>query len=644
MKLLDADTTNEQIVGLRTDLRRIHYTIEAHELQTTQQAQLMPTTTFSLQDLPPQNVCESLTELYFDNLEHCFRILHGPDFQRQLKILFTDGQGPAACSFAFLPQLVGVLAMGAMLGTHTECHLALSYPLVQQHVALKFMNDFIAGLNGPQICLLPSLQVKMLALILGWLALQPLDDVFRDHGQILRDALIMRMDRDPSTIPELSIYQGEMRRRIWMTIAEVDLMLSILCKLPCMIPRYTCRPPQNVNDDELFEGMDQLPRSRPMEQWTDGLCQYVLARSYARRLAACKQLEAGDTPITSDDVREHIAYLEKELQDLPPPLRFSFDGDEDSKTPPRLMARIELDISIRRPLMHLYSCLAAAPNPDIIRPETRAGFIQSCLMLAVFQDLFDPEFSEVNVPRPEGYWDFFYNVYRHELGSAILGLCSEIRHLHRVQSSLSMTSTPSPSPQIGGSSSTTYDSNAHAHAHAHASASRVAIPAGNAHHSNSSTPTFRPPIYTLAGMIASVLETLEPMVRRLLYPHNKFKDVVYYTIVLSSIRPGPAGEVAEPEEGEANTNTNANTNAAGGGRSGNGGYDVQAAIINALRQLVQDCHAHLQGKGIQILQTRPENIAGSADFRIPPGCGPAIGARFDPCWFGFPDLDIFEFA
>ncbi|KIV90261.1 hypothetical protein PV10_07582 [Exophiala mesophila] len=630
MKLLDADTTNDQIVGLRTDLRRIHYTIEAHELRTTQQAQLMPTMTFSLQDLPPENVCASLTELYFDNLEHCFRILHGPDFQRQLKILFTDGQGPTACSFAFLPQLVGVLAMGAMLGTHTECHLALSYPLVQQHVALKFMNDFIAGLNGTQICLLPSLQVKMLALILGWLALQPLGDVFRDHGHILRDALIMRMDRDPSTLPELSIYQGEMRRRIWMTIAEVDLMLSILCKLPCMIPQYTCRPPQNVNDDELFEGMDQLPQSRPMEQWTDGLCQYVLARSYARRLAACKQLEAGDTPIKSDDVLQHIAYLEKELQDLPPPLRFSFDGDEDSKTPPRLMARMELDISIRRPLMHLYSSLAAAQNPDIIRPETRAGFIQSCLMLSVFQDLFDPEFSEINVPRPEGYWDFFYNVYRHELGSAILGLCSEIRHLHRLQSSLSISSSPTPSPQGGGLSSTTYN----ASANANAPASRVAIPAGNAHHSNSSTPTFRPPTYTLAGMIASVIETLEPMVRRLLYPHAKFKDLVYYTIVLFSIRPGPAGEVAEPEEGDANGN-------AGGG---NGGYDVQAAIINALRKLVEDCHAHLQGKGIQILQTQPGNIVGSADYRIPPGCGPAIGARFDPCWLGFPDLDIFEFA
>lgn len=611
MKVLQTDTTNDQIVGLRTDLKTIHYTVEAHGLRATNQAQLMSTSAFPLQDLPPESMCESLSELYFDNLEHCFRILHGPDFRRQLKILFTDGQGPVACCFAFFPQLVGAIAMGALLGTHPECHMALSYPLAQPQVALKFMHDFIAGLNGTQKCLLPALQVKMLALILGWLGLQPLGDVFRQHGDILRDALIMRMDRDPSTIPELSIYQGEMRRRNWMTIVEVDLLLSILCKLPCMIPPYTCRPPQNINDDELYEGLDELPRSRPTEQWTDGLCQYILAHSYARRLAACKQLEAGGSPVKSAEVLQHILYLEKELQDLPPPLRFAYDGDQDSKTPSRLMARMELDISIRRPLMHLYSSLASAPNADLILPQTRAGFIQSCLMLTVFQDLFDPEYSEINVPHPQGYWDFFYNVYRHELGSAILGLCSEIRHMRRNHAPLSTRTSPdrqitSSAPNAGADPTTP-----------------AAAAGGHANHNNASTPTFKSPTHTLSSIVASVQDTVEPMIRRLLRPHAKFKDLVYYTIVLTSILPGPS----EDE---------------GGGGERQLDFDVHAAIRRALRQLIQDCHAHLQGNGIHILQPPTVVATGSVNHALPPGCGPAIGASFDPCWLGFPDLDLFE--
>ena len=97
---------------------------------------------------------------------------------------------------------------------------------------------------------------------------------------------------------------------------------------------------------------------------------------------------------------------------------------------------MELDISIRRPLMRLYWRGVLSTDAKHVQREFRAGFLQSCLVIANYQDLFGPQYSELDVPRSQGYWDFFYTCYRQELGQAIFGMCLEIKNLtplHRQQ-------------------------------------------------------------------------------------------------------------------------------------------------------------------------------------------------------------------
>jgi len=487
--------------------------------------------------------------------------------------LFTEGLGPDACSFGFLPQLVGALAIGTLLGTHEECKEASTYSLIKHSSAVKYMEDFSLGLKGVQRYQLPALQVKMLSVMCRWLGSDPLVDLFGLSGEIIRDALVMRMDQDPATLPGVSIYEGELRRRSWMTIMEVDLMLSELCRLPCMVPPYTCRPPRNINDDEIYEGVEVLPPSRPTEAWTDGLCQYVLAKSFPHRLAACKKMESA-TQFTLEELLEDTRYMEKELQNLPPPLRFTYMGDERSKTSPRLMARMELDISIRRPLMYLYSCFTSAFNAEDIPQEARAGFLQSYLMVTNYQDLFDPEFSELNVPQPEGYWDFFHNVYRNELGQAILGICLEIKRVG------SLPQAQSESPDARASIEGRVEG------------------------------TSRRSIFTGESLITSVKETLEPMTRRLSRSKANLKDLIYLNIVFTSVLPQEEGQTKYQQ------------------------------IKRNLQRLIDDCQLQLERDGLRI-STIPLDHEKSARGR-PNHDMHVMDARFDPCWAGFPDLDLLE--
>ncbi|KIV85810.1 hypothetical protein PV11_01466 [Exophiala sideris] len=563
---LQEDIIEPETTSLRKDLRTIHYSVEMNNHRLWHQPatpQLLDQQPF---DLPSFHICEKLATLYFDNMEHCFRVLHYPSFRRQLKILFTDGLGKEACSFGFLPQLIGVLAFAVTIGTYPECVAAASYAILERSRALEFMSNFLSTVKPRLRYTLPVMQTKSLLLICKWAFLEPIDDLFGFSGEILRDALVMKLSEDPSKLSGVGIFEGELRRRLWMSIMETDLMLSLLCKMPCMVPAYTAKPPQNINDDEIFEDIESLPQSRPMEEWTDGLCQYVLSQSFPRRLSACKETD-GTTHIRFADIRHHLTYLEKILQELPSPLRFTYQGDQASKTPPRLLARMELDFSIRRPLMHLYTCAATTPYLNDIQRECTDGFVQSCLMITTFQDLFDPRYSEIDVPEPEGYWDFFHNLYRMELGLAILGLCLEIKKL----ASLALMDG---GPQQPGAP--------------------------------------RSAAVTKTSLIHSVQDTLEPLKLRLSHIGGNFKDLVYFTIVLTSLLPEQPGQ------------------------------NKEAMIRETLQALVRECQSQLRKDNVPIVAVPDDNYAARESAPANGnGAFAGIGA-YDPSWSEFPSLDIFE--
>ncbi|KIX98719.1 uncharacterized protein Z520_05180 [Fonsecaea multimorphosa CBS 102226] len=586
VKLRD-DLNTPEMIALRRRLKDLHYSVEKnHIAQDTQLPSASSISQTPLQ-LPPLDVCEKLAILYFDNMEHCFRILHFPEFRHQLRIYFSEGEH--ACRFGFVQQLVGVLAVAVMLGTHGECEAARSCLAIKPDDAMHFMKNFLRDLRHTERYRLPALQVKMLLLICSWLNLDPMDDLFRLNGELLRDALFMKMDQDPATLPGISVFEGELRRRNWMTIVECDLMLSILCKMPCLVPGYTSKPPRNVNDDEIFDGIETLPQSRPTSDWTDGLCQYLLAQSFPRRVAACKQIDDAAAHIKTDDVLQHTRYLEKVLQDLPPPLRFNYTGDAASKTPPRLMARMELDISIRRPLVHLYSrCILSPPDTregEELEREVRAGYLQSCLMLANYQDLFDPQYSELNVPRPQGYWDFFYTCYRQELGHAILGLCLEIKKL---------------SPAAAAARAST-----------DASCSQPTMsPPGGPNDGIVRTPT-----YTQSSLIYAAKDTLEPMTRRLPYRGSKVKDIIYYNIILTSLLPPQ-----RPEQSK------------------------EGLILQRLHELVRECEAALERANVELIAAPPADERSTAEQPLADySTSYQIGTSFDPVWESFPRIDVFEY-
>ena len=89
-------------------------------------------------------------------------------------------------------------------------------------------------------------------------------------GVVVRLAMRMGYHRDSKMFPDISVFQGEMRRRVWSLIRQADLLFSYQVGLPGMI-----RPsdndtdfPRNLYEEDFNEDSTELPPERPFDEPT----------------------------------------------------------------------------------------------------------------------------------------------------------------------------------------------------------------------------------------------------------------------------------------------------------------------------------------------------------------------------------------
>ena len=86
----------------------------------------------------------------------------------------------------------------------------------------------------------------------------------------IRLMLKMGLHRDPDKLPNISVYEGEMRRRLWHLAVQIDLLVSFYLGLPCMMHgiESDTRMPRHLMDSDFDETSTELPPARPMTDYT----------------------------------------------------------------------------------------------------------------------------------------------------------------------------------------------------------------------------------------------------------------------------------------------------------------------------------------------------------------------------------------
>ncbi len=105
------------------------------------------------------------------------------------------------------------------------------------------------------------------------------NDLWFEMGATIRLAIRMGYHRDPNVLSGISIFDGELRRRLWLNIVQIDALMSFQVGFPSMIPADFCdtQLPRNLDHGDLHPDMTVLPPSRPLSEHTSVL--YTIVKS-----------------------------------------------------------------------------------------------------------------------------------------------------------------------------------------------------------------------------------------------------------------------------------------------------------------------------------------------------------------------------
>lgn len=269
--------------------------------------------------LPPREAVDELVKYYLQYIELTHRILHIPSFRRELEDFWSKRElAPAA----FIVQLLLILACAEVLYEADQLQqdkqastLPRRFPVIDWiHYSERWIET--SGQKWPD---LKMLRVHCLLIVAKNSQCLNQNRAWLVTGNLVRLAMLAGYHRDPKNIKNIDPFTGEMRRRIWITILELDLQAALDQGFrPCLEPSsFDTALPLNVNDIELYENMPELPLSKPLEDITDSSFQVILAKSLSLRLAICAEMHSPTISCTCEEALRYELSLERITVEFP---------------------------------------------------------------------------------------------------------------------------------------------------------------------------------------------------------------------------------------------------------------------------------------------------------------------------------------
>jgi len=305
--------------------------------------------------IPAREMADELVNLYLRTCESAYRIVHIPSFKREYAGYWDDPQG-ASTSLAV--KLVLVMAIGTCFyqGDGNEELRSMAQQWVysaQSWVAAPFEKARL-NISGIQIhCLL--LLARQTNAVGG-------DLIWTASGNLLRTAFSMGFHRDPKYFPKMSIFEAEMRRRIWATVLEMTVQTSFDAGMPPLITvqDFDTEPPSNIDDEDLDEHTALPPTPKPEHVYTRTSVQIELLKSLKTRLEISQLINNFRSEPSYDEVIRYGQDITKACNNANRLMK-SYPA---SLPRPTALQRNLLDILVRRFLIHVHRPFAVRSQSD----------------------------------------------------------------------------------------------------------------------------------------------------------------------------------------------------------------------------------------------------------------------------------------
>lgn len=316
--------------------------------------------------IPPRKMVDRHVSQFFNGFDMAPFVLHRNEFLAEYADFWDN---PSATPIMWVGLLFSVMSASALLQQQDASTLDLSAAESQ---------DMLNGYRTLTIqCLvagdyLRSSRYTMETLILHFGVDQSVNvdasttDSWILIGVIIRIALRMGLHRDPSHWPHIRPLQAELRRRLWITLYQMDFFTSTQVGLPRIIKDSQCdtRPPAHLLDHDIGFEHDDIPPERPLTEPTPLL--YIVQRNAIIKVAAeiYDATEAGPaSPATSAALN---AKLERAVDAIPACLKYTSLETSLADSPITVLHQMILDILIHKAiyLLHRRSFVKGAAGEE----------------------------------------------------------------------------------------------------------------------------------------------------------------------------------------------------------------------------------------------------------------------------------------
>ena len=211
-------------------------------------------------------------------------------------------------------------------------------------------------------------------------------------GMLVQLALSLGYHRDPQNFSHISPFAGEMRRRVWVAIVQMDLRLSSQMGLPRLLKSQQCdtSEPRNLLDSDFDEACVVLPPSRPETEVTPVL--YGLAKN---RIDSIGSLISDLVADTSEHLLPEIMDLDRKLHEaeasLPPIFQWQPLSQSLMMSPQIVLHRLLLQLSMQRLVIWLHRKYLAASYAEERYEYSRNACVRAAIKILEFQQLVNDE-------------------------------------------------------------------------------------------------------------------------------------------------------------------------------------------------------------------------------------------------------------
>ncbi|EMD62208.1 hypothetical protein COCSADRAFT_201701 [Bipolaris sorokiniana ND90Pr] len=288
--------------------------------------------------LPEKSVVDTQAATYFRTCETSYRILHGPSFWEEYQA-FWEHTCTQKERVSFAVVLILIICISKCLDQKYDAFVGDT--TINRHTAHDLIHTCETWINlqPRKRVTLSFLQSACLLLVAKRVNCVGMKQDWITSGDLLRLALASGMHRDPilQGSGRISIFDQQMRKRLWITVMELELQSSMETGLQSgLTALYFDTPaPAHLADEVFSANTNQLPPDQPDEEFTSTSFITASLKSLPLRIHLTHLLNTPSSNIQYTDVLHFDAQIHTAVSALP-------NWKNESAVVPSALLRLQL--------------------------------------------------------------------------------------------------------------------------------------------------------------------------------------------------------------------------------------------------------------------------------------------------------------